>query len=112
MADQGHAAETPSFDQASRQLAEAATAIGQGLSQLQTALGGHENALSRDEIGGPFTQEYLPLLNRAFTAIASYQEQVRYASDGLATSADVLRHLEELNDATLAQLRQPWKGEP
>jgi hypothetical protein len=99
----------PSVTRASAALSEVATQVGQALSRLTAALGGTAGAFGSDEISGPFARQYLPMVDQAAQAIASYQKQVEYASRGLAGTADLLQHTESLNAADLARLRAPWR---
>ena len=100
-----------SFDQAGSGLTPVAQAVGQALDQLRAALAGGVG-LGNDEINTPFARAYQPMVDQALLAIASYQEQVRYAGEGLVEMARTLRGMEELNAEELARLRSRWQPPP
>jgi hypothetical protein len=80
--------------------------IDTALTELRTALGGGDVGAGNDELGAPFGQAYQPLVEQATTAIASYQQQVAYASWGLDWSAELQQKGETFNTQDMAELHE------
>jgi hypothetical protein len=103
---------TGPVNRSATELSAVAGRIGQPLSEFSASLSGTDGAFGTDEVSGPFAREYQPLVNQAMTAIASYQQQIEYASRGLTAMTEALTRSEQLGAADLARLPPSWRTAP
>lgn len=100
-----------SLTRAGGELARAAEQIDGALSRLRTGLEQQGEPWGNDEVGAPFAQAYTAVMRQAFTAIASYRDQVGYAAERLPAAAERLRAAEAENKSEFkeTEFAEMWR---